>query len=145
MEYTYFFGNIDSKLREIENEMKKLEDMGELRELSEAKLARNKVLQSAIKSWKTRKGQLMRQYVRNKSLTEKDANTKYFHATATLKNKRKKICKIKIGDRVLRGKEEVKAGIRSFFEESFKQEDLPNIMLPNDAFNKILISMAAHM
>lgn len=78
----------------------------------------------------------MKQYSRCKNLTKKDQNTIYFHTLASYTKKRNHIPRIIINGSILTEVNMITEGIRNYFEEHYKQENLPNIELPPGVFRK---------
>ena len=91
------FGKIEDKIQKLEQEIQMIDDKAERTELNEIDLARNKALQRSLYSWRMHKAQLLRQYSRSRELTEKDCNSKFFHAIASYRRSKKTITRIKIG------------------------------------------------
>lgn len=79
----------------------------------------------------------MQQYSRKKNLAEKDNNTRYFNAYATLRKKQNCIVRIKIRDQILTDESDIRKGIGDHFKISFLQEELPFIELPRGAFKQL--------
>lgn len=84
------FGIIGQKIQDLENEIHKLDTIADARPLNVDDWARMRALSLNLKSWKIKKGQLVRQYARCRNIREKASNSKYFHAIASCR-KRKKV------------------------------------------------------
>lgn len=65
------------------------------------------------------KAQLLKQYSRNRELTEKDYNNKFFHAVANYKRSNKNITKLKISGEQVSGKHKLIEAIRNYFKDLF--------------------------
>lgn len=118
----------------MEVEVERLDSMGDHAILDDVQLCRKVALGSSLQKWRMRKSQLFRQYSRSKNITEKDDNTKYFHALASHRMRKKMITKIKVGGTVVKGNDNIKRSIISHFLQHFQKENLPNITLPLNSF-----------
>lgn len=96
------FCDIDTKIQALKSEINGMDQLADLRPLSEVNLARQQDLFPMLQFWRNKKSQLIRQYSKSKNNTEKDCNTKYFHALENLK--RKNIVTHRVGSEVIRGK-----------------------------------------
>lgn len=83
-------------------------------------MARWRALTKENRKWKRRRAQTLKQYSRKQNLVERDNNTKFFHACATIRKKQKEIQRLKTGNVILEKAQEIREAIRSHFEESFK-------------------------
>lgn len=115
------------------------------RDLIDHEEARIVALKSKLHMWKMRKGQTMKQYSKRRNLMDRDNNTMFFHACATLKKKQNSITSIKIGDQVLSTTHEIKQGILNHFKDTVAQEDLPRITLPFGAFKQLPQATSQHL
>lgn len=106
------------------------------RELSDIEVARLSVFKFEGSKWRMRKAQMLMQFSRVKNLTLRDHNTSYFHAITSIYRRKNHITRIKIRDTVYDGMEQIREKIRSFFENSYKQEDLPHFHLPMRVFKQ---------
>lgn len=132
----FCFGDINQKLKRVQAAINIIECKGEDTDLSQEELSRLKALKVECNKWTTRKAQLMRQYSRVKNLSERDNNTKYFHAVATIHKKKNLIERIKINGRCLRGVAEIRKGVKEHFEHMYQQPPIPEIELPFGVFTK---------
>lgn len=82
------FGNIDQRLKSIEDEIHTLDNLANTRQLEELEIKKLSELQVESRKWRMRKSQLFSQYSRCRNLTQKFHNTKYFDKKFSL-NKRK--------------------------------------------------------
>lgn len=140
-----WFGHIGEKIKVLEAEIVKLDKLADDRDLEVVEQSRLAALMSKAKKWKIKKGELTRQYSRKKNLVEKDNNTGYFHACATLRKKKNHISRVKIDGQFLTKVNDIKRGIIKHFVESFKQEDISFIKLPDNAFKKFSPATVSHL
>lgn len=131
------FGHIDTRVQSLEKEIDNMDSLADQRPLSEVKTTRHLALNPTLQKWRNRKAQVLRQYSRLKNITEMDCNSKYFHAVANSRRKKKRLLKINIGSEIIKGQLNLKKGIRQHFLEHFKQEPLPEITLPRGSFKHI--------
>lgn len=126
---TEVFGNIYHNLRRVEEELIVLDNTSQIRELDEVETARYQDLKSECHQWRNRKAQLMCQYSRSKSITDKDHNTKYFHALSSYNRMKNLISGITINGSILSEVEDGGKGIRGYFEEMYKDGNIHEIKL----------------
>lgn len=127
----------------LENEMsavtRRLEDGDEGEEV----IARYKVLQRFIHMWHERRSNYWRQLSREQAIKEMDRNSRFFHAVASVRHKRKKMVHIRSGRSITRSPRLIKAAVRNFFKELYKQKEVPVINFQEELVNKITHQEAA--
>ena len=87
--------------------------------------ARLKAANSTLHHWLVRRESVWRQRARSYGFNTKDHNTKFFHASTTLKKRKNEIIQIKINGRRVQGVADLKFEIRNHFANRFSQEQLP--------------------
>lgn len=131
------FGMVNQQIKNCQLEIYKLDLLADDKILSKVEESRLQALRARLAQLTTRKGQITRQYVKIKNITNKDQNSKFFHALSTCRMRKKGIFKVRIGDRVFKGKKSIQRAIRSHFEEHFQQPQFPKIELPAESFKKL--------
>lgn len=104
-----------------------------------------KLLQSESVKCRVKRAQTLRQYSKCKNITDKDNNTKYFHSLVSINKKRMLITRIKIGEKWLDGKEEIREIVRNYYKKSFEQEPLPFTYLLSGLLNQLSPEQAAEL
>lgn len=116
------FGNLDSRIKELEMEIQKLDILREEKELDVVEIARRIALKSQLWSWLERKKQYRLQLARTKNLKNKDKNTKYFHTITTFKKSRKCIKSLIGENSVVTNPRAIKKKITNFFKRLYSKD-----------------------
>lgn len=130
------FGNIDQELQCCENKLSALKRVGECRDLNSEELNQITDLRSQRHLCRVRKTQLYSQYSRVRNLTLKDHNTKYFHVVASVNRRRNQLLRVKVNKVDLMQNIDIRNGVTNYFKGSFRQEEVPDISLPPNAFRR---------
>ena len=131
------FDHLDDKIAELETVIHALESTSDVRVLSDMETARLNAANSLLHQWLIRRERIWRQRARSYSFKMKDHNTKFFHASTLLKRKKHEIIQTIINGRNIQGVSNLKSEIRSFFEQSFSQDQGPVFEFSMDNHPKI--------
>ena len=115
------FGNIDQNIKVLEREIDDVYRRLEEDDWDEVNQARLNALKNYVQIWYDRKCSFWRQLSREKAIKEMDRNSKFFHAVATVRSRRKNITQIRRGRRVFRAPRAIKAEVRNFYKSLYKQ------------------------
>ena len=74
---------------------------------------------------------------REKSIRFKGINSKFFHAIAIGRRRRKIILSLLVGEKIIKGPRAIKNEVRRFFKRVYSQLDVPKISLPVDLLPRI--------
>ena len=131
------FGHIDQNIKILEREIEEVFGRMEEDDSNEVNLARLNALKSYVQTWYVRKSSYWRQLSRERAIKGMDRNSKYFHAIATVRNKRKNIVQIRKGRRIIRSPRPIKKEVRNFYKSLYKQDQVPLISFPDNLVNRI--------
>ena len=121
------FGNIDEAINNFEHEIQVLDIKNEQGDLNEVELARYEALWSQLQLWYGRKESYWRQLSKDKWLKQGDRNTRYFHAVAVERRRRKMVQKLKVGQRWMKGPQAIKREAVKFFKMLYTQPVEPRV------------------
>ncbi|XP_058752306.1 uncharacterized protein LOC131625459 [Vicia villosa] len=133
------FKRLDLHLEEevkLLNELKS-DGMSINSQLSQEVNARRKKSQDNIWRLLQHKEIMIKQKARLKWIKEGDNNTKYFHSVLKTRTRKNTIVSIQSDQGRLEGVEEVKEGVKKFFEQRFKKQCTPRPRLQGLEFNKL--------
>ena len=119
------FGNIDSNIKKLENEIQSLDHICNKRDLSNDELEKRKHAQTELWAWIKRRELYWAQNARISWLKNGDRNTKFFHAVASIKRRKNLIDCIKGDDGTIKDPQQIKQAATSFYKEIFREE-FPN-------------------
>ncbi|XP_016185434.1 uncharacterized protein LOC107627082 [Arachis ipaensis] len=121
------FGNLDRRINNFEEEIRKVDDLVSIGVHDGTMEARRKALVSACKVWYVRKEMHWKQMSRSRHAKEMDKNTRYFHNLASARRRSNRIDALRIHGRLVRNPARIKIAIRDFYKELYHQEKSPNI------------------
>lgn len=115
------FGNIDTNIKLLEDEIQNLDNMNNIRPLTTLELEERKNAQSNLWMWIKRKELYWAQNSRLTWLKDGDRNTKFFHAIASNKRRKNSINSIEIDGQVIDDPSSIKKEAAAFFKEIFTE------------------------
>ncbi|XP_016173340.1 uncharacterized protein LOC107615829 [Arachis ipaensis] len=121
------FGNLDRRINNFEEEIRKVDDLVSNGVYDGTTEARRKALVSACKVWYVRKEIHWKQMSRSRHAKEMDKNTRYFHNLASARRRTNRIDALRIHGRLVWNPSRIKIAIREFYKELYHQEKSPNI------------------
>lgn len=86
---------------------------------------------------KAKKGQVLKQYVKDKHITDKDHTTKIFDEITSFSVEKKIITRIKFGGITVKRIRNIEIKIREHYIEHFNQQNFPKITLPLGSFKRL--------
>ena len=95
------FDSMDNKISILESAIHELERTSDVRDLNDMEIARLNAASTLLHQWHIRRERLWRQRARSYGFKMKDHNTKFFHAAATFKKKKKEILQTIINGRTI--------------------------------------------
>lgn len=116
------FGNVESKLKEAEEELHNLDLMAESRNLNEMEITRKKEALGLIWQIQKRKEWLWLQKSRLDWALKGDKNTRFFHLMASMRQNRNMINSMKIDEVTVEEPAEVKQAICDYFKKHFDKQ-----------------------
>lgn len=139
------FGNIDSKITHLEDEIHKWDIMANERNLSEAELGIRSQVQLHLWEWIKRKEIHWAQQSRINWLKSGDKNSKFFHAYASIRRRKNNINSIMIDGKEVRDPEEIKKEASSYFKNLFTEENHTRPTFLNLNFKKLSPSQSSDL
>lgn len=116
------FGQIDLKIKALENRIHELDLAADIRDLSNLEVRERKEAQVDLWSWLKKKESYWAQLSRNRWLKEGDENTRYCHAVASMNKKMNTIESIEYGEGITEDPCEIKKEAVNFFKKIFKED-----------------------
>lgn len=146
------FGFIESQIDALELKINKIDSLANDRLLEEDELNERKMAQLDLWEWLKRKESYWAQNSRSQWLREGDKNTRFFHAAATIRRRKKLIDSLTIEGALTEDPEAIKREAASFFKKIFTEDFHSRPRFDNLNFNTIssdqanfLISPFSHM
>ena len=139
------FGHIDDHINKYEVEIMMLEVRSEECSLGEVELARLEALQGQFRIWYARKESYWRQLAREKFVKLNDRNTKYFHAVALGRRRKKRILLLKVENRLVKGPRKIKKEAVRFFRRLYSQPSGPEVDLDEGLLPKLNGNLAEEL
>lgn len=137
------FGLIDSKIKNLEDQIQYFDDIANHRTLSDPELDLRKSAQIDLWSWLKKREAYWAQVSRSKWLKEGDRNTKFFHTLASIRRQKNSISSIVVDNTNIVDCAGIKSEAVSYFQNIF-QEDLKNRpTFENLGFKKLLPSQTS--
>lgn len=115
------FADVDIKIKNLESVVHELDLASENRTLNSLEMARLKATQSHLQTWLIRRERIWRQRARSYGFSLKDHNSKFFHASTTIRRKRNEIINLNINGRMVHGVVELTSELRDYFVKRFAQ------------------------
>ena len=139
------FGNIDSKIKMLENEIQKLDEINNTRDLEDYEIDNRKKAQAELWVWIKRKEMYWAQNSRITWLKEGDRNTKFFHAIASNKRRKNSISSIEIEGQAVEDPYLIKKEATVFFKGIFKEEHNNRPTFENLNFTQVTQEQASQL
>ncbi|XP_025673631.2 uncharacterized protein [Arachis hypogaea] len=121
------FGDMDKKIQQLEEEMKKLDDKVSSGVHDGTLEARRKALVTCCERLYVRKELHWKQMSRSRHVKDMDKNTKYFHQVASTRRRNNRIDALMINGRLVRNSARIKIAIRGFYKQLYYQEESPKV------------------
>ncbi|XP_020972824.1 uncharacterized protein LOC110269373 [Arachis ipaensis] len=121
------FGDMDSRIKIFEDEIKKIDDMVSAGSYDGTMEARRKALVTCCAKWYVRKEIHWKQMSRSQHARDMDKNTMYFHNLASARRRNNRIESLVINGRLVRNQARIKTAITGFYKELYRQEYAPVI------------------
>ena len=131
------FGNFEFNNQRLEGELDVVAGRLDEGSLDEVDIARYNALKSQIEVWYERKQCHWRQMSRERILKDMDKNSKFFHAKAAVRSRRKLMLEVRSGRGIFRAPRMIKMKARNFYRNLYKQKPMPIIYFPQELVNKI--------
>ena len=121
------FGSIDENIAAMERKISELDSTANLRPLDQNELNDRRQAQTDLWQWLRRRETYWAQNSRNRWLREGDKNTKFFHATATMRRRRNTIEKISVNGVTTNEPDDIRTAAEAYFKHIFEEpfEDRP--------------------
>ena len=116
------FGNIDSNILRLENEIQGWDEASNSRMLLEDELKLRNEAQSDLWAWLRRKELYWAQHSRDQWLKSGDKNTRYFHTIASIRRRKNSLRSIKSKGKILSEPDEIKKEAVNFYTDLFKED-----------------------
>ncbi|XVF28890.1 hypothetical protein REPUB_Repub15cG0071800 [Reevesia pubescens] len=116
------FGNVESKIGELESQLEELEVGGDYRDLNGEELDKMKSLTQELWVAQNHKESIWRQKSRDRWIREGYRNTKYFHLKAKARVRRNHLGSLKIGGTWEMDPKKIKAEVREYFQNIFESD-----------------------
>lgn len=134
------FGNIDSKITDLETSISDLDLRAEDRGLSETEVRSRKELFAELWQKLRDKESMLRQKSRQKWLSKGDANTAYFHACIKARQRQNQIVAILVDDTWVEGPDEVKNEVQNYYMKGFAEVDGVRPVLDGITFRSLEVT-----
>ena len=131
------FGNIDTNISRFEKELDVVERRVDVNGNNEVDNARILALKSQLQIWYKRKELYWRQLSRDTHTKLGDRNTRYFHAVAVGRRRKKRIAQLRVRNRLMKNPRVIKKEIVRFYKKLYSQKILPHVFLPDGFLLKI--------
>ncbi|XP_016199534.1 uncharacterized protein LOC107640533 [Arachis ipaensis] len=131
------FGDIDKKIQQFEEEIRKIDELAGDGVYDDTTEARRKALVSSCKQWYVRKEIHWKQMSRSKHAKDMDKNTRYFHNLASARRRKNRIDALLINGRLVRNQARIKIAIRDFYKDLYHQERSPVVGFRDGLVNRI--------
>ena len=131
------FGCIEKKTKVLEYELGIIDKDAKFGNVDETKEARRRALLSQIEMWYLWRDNYWKQLSRSKQAKEMDKNTRYFHAIACAKRRKKSLLKLKVNGAIFTYLRRIKNEVRSFYKKLYKQQAVLVIGFQGDLVNRI--------
>nr|XP_029151633.1 uncharacterized protein LOC112779046 [Arachis hypogaea] len=105
------FGDMDSRIKKFEEEIKKIDDLVGAGSYDGTMEARRKALVTCCAKWYVRKEIHWKQMSRSQHARDMDKNTRYFHNLASARRRNNRIDSLVINGRLVRNKARIKTAI----------------------------------
>ncbi|GMP81224.1 hypothetical protein CsSME_00036003 [Camellia sinensis var. sinensis] len=115
------FGNVESNLRDAENELHAPDLTTEMRNLDEGEIKRRKEVKELVWKFRKRKEWLWLQKSRMEWTLKGDRNTRFFHITASKRQSRNMLDSLNINGTIFEEPMEVKQAICNHFQKQFTE------------------------
>ncbi|XP_057720140.1 uncharacterized protein LOC130934600 [Arachis stenosperma] len=139
------FGNMDTRITQFENEIKKVDDMVGTGVADGTIEAKRKALVSFCRKWYIKKELHWKQMSRSRHVKEMDKNTRYFHNLASARRRSNRIDALMVNGRLVRNQARIKIAIRDFYKELYHQESSPIIGFRDGLVKQILEEEATEL
>ncbi|XP_025607609.1 uncharacterized protein [Arachis hypogaea] len=113
------FRDMDNRIKKLEEEIKKVDDMVSTGNYDKTVEARRKALVTCCAKWYTRKGILWKQMSRSQYAKDMDKNTRYFHNLASARRRNNRIDSLLINGRLVQNQAGIKIAIRGLYKERY--------------------------
>lgn len=129
------YGYLDLNIENIRKEINRIEEekSDETDQDGETWMGLNSDFWASLKP----KESLLAQKARARWIQQGDGNTKFFHNSVKYRQRRKRIVKLKVGDRWIEGVSEIREEVRSHFNKQFEEENFVRPTLDGIEFKKI--------
>ncbi|XP_016203967.1 uncharacterized protein LOC107644592 [Arachis ipaensis] len=131
------FGDIDLKVQQLEDEIRKLDDLASDGVYDGTMEARRRALVSFCKCWYVRKEIHWKQMSRSRHAKYMDKNTRYFHNLTLARRRSNRIDALVISGRLVRNQARIKSTIRDFYKNLYRHEASPLVGIRDGLVNKI--------
>ncbi|XP_072088687.1 uncharacterized protein [Arachis hypogaea] len=121
------FGNMTERIKKLEEEIKKVDDMVSSRRYDGTTEARRRALVSCCEKWYLRQEMHWKQMSRSRHANEMDRNTRYFHNIASARRRNNRIESLVINGMLVRNQARIKIAIRDFYKCLYHQEASPRV------------------
>ncbi|XP_016192211.1 uncharacterized protein LOC107633090 [Arachis ipaensis] len=121
------FGDMDKRIKQFEEEIKKIDDMVIAGRYDGTVEARRKALVTCCAKWYARKEIHWKQMSRFQHARDMDKNTRYFHNLASARRKNNRIDSLVINGRLVRNQSRIKGAITGFYKDLYRRELAPTI------------------
>lgn len=136
------FGNFDFNIQRLEGELEVVSRRLDEGNYDEIDVARSNALKRQLDLWYEQKQCYWRQISKEKVLKGMDRNSKFFHAKAAVRSRRKLMLEVKCGRRIVRAPRMIKMEARNFYKNMYKQNPIPIINFLHEMVNKISVEEA---
>lgn len=139
------FGQIDANITSLEEKIQLFDNIANRRMLCQEELDDRRLAQLDLWQWMKRKESYWAQNSRIKWLKEGDKNTKFFHTVATIRQRKKNLEHIKVGEATLENPDDIKKEASKFFKHIFSEEYKTRPQFNGLNFKKLSLDQAAKL
>ena len=114
------FGCIDKRIKMLECEMETIDREPENGNIDEIAVVRRRVLLSQVEKSYNRRDSYWKQLSKSRLAKEMDKNSRYFHAIASTKGRKKSLLKLRINGDEIQSPRRIKNEARTFYKNLYK-------------------------
>ncbi|XP_057719704.1 uncharacterized protein LOC130934132 [Arachis stenosperma] len=121
------FENMVERIKKLEEEIRKVDDMVSSGRYDETTEARRRALVSCCEKWYLRQEMYWKQMSRSRHANEMDRNTRYIHNIASARRRNNRIEALVLNRRLVRNQARIKTAVRDFYKCLYHQEASPKV------------------
>ncbi|KAL4381857.1 hypothetical protein AHAS_Ahas04G0175400 [Arachis hypogaea] len=118
--YKQHFGNMNERIKRLEEEIQKVDDMVSSGHYDGTTEARRRTLVKCCEKWYVRQELHWKQMSRSQHANEIDRNTRYFHNIASTRRRNNRIESLVINGLIVRNQARIKVAVRNLYKSLYQ-------------------------